>query len=160
MGWVLRHDTSLHWVRFHSLPASKRYADTDEEMEIILDRGNQLGNEVLGRMSDCWIVHARRDCETKAGAFSGDWEEEPGVDDAAIWRFFVKKRRWIAGKFDKELEELADDAPFYTTWFNPKSGKVFAPYDGGFDLFVSSAREVTRLKRRYRSWLSDLESGL
>ena len=36
------------WVRFHSLPESKRYPESDTEMEIVLERANILADRVLG----------------------------------------------------------------------------------------------------------------
>lgn len=37
------------WVRFHSLPRSKRYADTLSEYQILLDRHNTVLSELKAR---------------------------------------------------------------------------------------------------------------
>jgi hypothetical protein len=41
-----------------------------------------------------------------------------------------------------------------------KTGKIFAPYDGGFDLFPSPGEEVAQLKSRFSEWLSSHPEGL
>jgi hypothetical protein len=38
IGYLLRRDGATHWLRFHSLPASKRYAETPDEWQILLSR--------------------------------------------------------------------------------------------------------------------------
>ena len=42
VGWTMRRAHGHHWVRFHSLPLSKRYAETDEERQTLLVRSNEL----------------------------------------------------------------------------------------------------------------------
>ena len=37
-----RQDYSDRWFRIHSLPGSKRYADNEEEWNILLDRQNKI----------------------------------------------------------------------------------------------------------------------
>lgn len=44
LKWIYRE----RWFRIHSLPESKRYADTEEEYTIILNRQNQLMEELIG----------------------------------------------------------------------------------------------------------------
>lgn len=58
-GWMLRDAGSLPWVRFHSLPQSKRYPDNEAEAEIILSRAEALGDAILGRGAACWQVECR-----------------------------------------------------------------------------------------------------
>ena len=36
------------WFRIHNLPGSKRYADNDDEMQIILNRQNTLITDLIG----------------------------------------------------------------------------------------------------------------
>ena len=36
------------WFRIHSLPDSKRYAESADEYKIILERQNQLINDLIG----------------------------------------------------------------------------------------------------------------
>lgn len=68
--------------------------------------------------------------------------------------------RWQGGVFDKVLKDVADDATGPTLWCDREYGRVFAPYDGGFDLFPISMAEVAELKARHKDWLSKEPSGL
>ncbi len=43
IGWMLLGEGAANRLRFHSLPASKQYADTDEELFAELDRDNDSG---------------------------------------------------------------------------------------------------------------------
>jgi hypothetical protein len=43
-----KHDYPERWFRIHSLPESKRYAETNEEWEILLSRQNEIIADLLG----------------------------------------------------------------------------------------------------------------
>lgn len=161
IGFALRRNPMLPWVRFHALPESKRYADTEEEMLTILDRGNQLGSELLGPNSICWLIYIPYPYKDVAvpGELAYSWDEDEGDPFSRVWQFFVTKVKWSEGAYDDDLEDVAEDVK-YAVWFNPRTGAVFAPYDGGFDLFPQSADEVENLRCRHADWLSDHEEGL
>ncbi|MFM6830625.1 MAG: hypothetical protein ACKOVA_09895, partial [Novosphingobium sp.] len=160
LGWALRCYDALPWVRLHALPASKRYAETTEETFETLVRGNRLATEVLGEGSECWVICGRTDDVEGPGELAFEWVEDRLDPESATWRYYVRKEQWRAGGFDDDLRAVAEDAPYYLVWFNAKTGGVFAPYDGGFDLFPSSFEEVTAHKQRYAEWLSDRDDGL
>jgi hypothetical protein len=44
------------WVRFHTLPESKRYPDTGEELSEILDWHNRLLNEIAKTGNSFWLI--------------------------------------------------------------------------------------------------------
>lgn len=156
MGWKLR-DGAMPWVRFHGLPNSKRYAESASERATILSRANALGADLLGVGKRCWVVEARADDIVRQAEFIGSYEEEP---DGPIWKYYVREECWIAGKFDSEIAEIADDGPFYLVWISREHGGIFAPYDGGFDLFPASEERAIHLRTVYGEWLSEREDGL
>ncbi|WP_446689018.1 DUF3885 domain-containing protein [Rhizobium laguerreae] len=47
----------------------------------------------------------------------------------------VASVRWQEGSFDDLLTARADDETGPTLLMNSGNGAIFAPYDGGFDLF-------------------------
>jgi len=156
MGWKLR-ETSIPWVRFHALPGSKRYAESDSERATILSRANMLGTKLLGDGNPCWVVEARADDIDGQGDFIGSYREEP---DAPLWRYHVRAEEWLNGKFDSEIAAIADDGPAYMLWICRESSAIFAPYDGGFDLFPNSQERMLLLRAAHKDWLSDREDGL
>lgn len=156
MGWKLR-ETATPWARFHALPQSKRYAESDIDRAIVLSRANALGSALLNAGAPCWIVEARADDIEGDGEFFGSYREE---QDAPTWRYYVREGIWENGKFDTEIAQIADDGPAYIIWISLKTGSIFAPYDGGFDLFPSSENGVEQLRKEYADWLSDRDDGL
>lgn len=157
LGWHLRQDSQVPWVRFHSLPESKRYAEDEAERRIILSRANLLGDRLLGSQTACWLVEANPRETRKDGVLAWTYSED--VEDSFEWRFYVHPVTWEAGSFDPILAAIAD-WQILALWMSRKSGAVFAPYDGGFDLFPPTSDDVAALKSERAEWLSSEPSGL
>lgn len=179
VGYEMLCGRAQHWVRFHSLPKSKRYPDTEPEWRELLQRQNQLAVTVLGDDQDCWLVQSR-------------WNPGPGVTDVAFndgndpfraivdyglefaiatvreagtefetrWEAFAGPTSWKPGRFDRLLREIADERAAPTLWVSNETGAVFAPYDGGVDLFLPAKRDVGKLAGQHPEWLSTHPLGL
>ncbi len=159
VGWALRQSKSLPWLRLHALPESKRYSQNAAEQAIILDRAYELAGQVIGDGEHCWQV----------AATYGDWAPSSGnvmqldddVDEVARGLHFdAMARQWQRGGYDTILTEIADDVAGHILWFNSSNGAIFAPYDGGFDLFPSSQQDVENYRMLYSEWLSKRPDGL
>lgn len=159
MGWHLRRDRTRPWVRFHALPLSKRYAENSSDEAIILSRANWIGDRVLGLGASCWLVEARYEDSDAAGDLwlTAREDEDP---DAPAWRFYLRNQDWRSGDFDEKLLAIADDQPDRAIWMRRDTGAVFAPYDGGFDIFLTDRQEETALKKERPGWFSDHPEGL
>ena len=174
VGWGLRKAHAANWVRFHSLPGSKRYAEDDAERAIVLERANVLAEETLGVGNASWLAvpiieegdlfsAAQSDLLGRhglshAGVFEIDFGNE-AFPELTPWTYYAGLTTWRPQAFDGLLLSVADDQ-HRAVWLNPASGAVFAPYDGGFDLFPFSNSEVERLRVKYADWLSTHPSGL
>ena len=163
VGYLMREAGAPNWVRFHSLPGSKRYAETDAERAIILDRQNALAMEVLGA-GPCWLVRSEPFDLDLANAFAsgeGRFDEEPEVAQAeGPWQGEAVPTRWAPGAFDDLLLAIADDRAGRTLWISEADGAVFAPYDGGVDLFLPEPGRVLAVKAAHPDWLSPHPGGL
>lgn len=175
VGYMMSAKDAANWVRFHSLPGSKRYADSDDERRLILQRQNLLGAEVL-KSDPCWLVQTHwiipegvvdvadaNDPFAATRQFGLDPVFEfldDGGDEEFRWRVHAGTTRWTSGVFDELLMSIADDRAGPTLWMSEASGAIFAPYDGGVDLFLSGPDQVAVLKAKYRDWLSDHPEGL
>lgn len=159
LGWTLRGRAGTPWVRFHALPGSKRYADDQSERDIILLRAHALGNWLLGVDQCCWFVEAETGDPLTPGeiALTGVESDDP---DCPVWSFYARRERWRAGTYNAKLLSIADDEPRRAIWMRCDNGAVFAPYDGGFDLFPTSWEVVTHLRTEWPDWLSDHPAGL
>ena len=63
-------------------------------------------------------------------------------------------------QWDDLLRDVADDRISDIVLLNPISGEVYAPYDGGADLFVTDHARVANIKKRWTAWLSAHPAGL
>lgn len=166
-GYCLRTDHRERWLRLHSLPASKRYAEDDAERGEVRRRAWAAASEVLPTGSPVWLVmcmfgadsdHARRDevpslVFHRAGRYEHALLDEPLVAYAA-------ETTWPHDGFDQLLAAIAGDA-VGAVWFCQASGEVFAPYDGGVDLVVESPRRAEALRRVFApDWFSSRADGL
>jgi hypothetical protein len=110
------------WVRLHTLPESKRYAETPDEYEIILARHNTVlaelitGPEILLVTTD-YSSHQEpepvRSPQMSAAQPGGaHWvsictDDEPGFES---WlHLYVSRMQWSAACLDPVLRQVADD---------------------------------------------------
>ncbi|TWG22801.1 hypothetical protein FHX75_121337 [Micromonospora palomenae] len=158
------------WVRFHSLPGSKRYADTDEEYATILHRHDtvlaELGAtdlvvitvEVLGTPTpgrrqpvlaellpeaECWSVFSWPDLEPEL-CFGHAYASR--VDRRSVR---------LAGL----LRRVADDEVDHVIIAPPDLSWLYAPYDGGADVLLPTREGRDELRERHPDWLSAHPSG-
>lgn len=156
------------WVRFHSLPESKRYADTEAETQEILRRHfailRQLTDDSPAPLT---IIAADWNYADSFGGWTKtllpdawawtkcrDFDAEP--DDP--WEYV-----WVASRDLDELDPLlravADEracltiAPADLSW-------LYIPYDGGGDVYARTMDQRDELKERYSDWLSAHPEGL
>jgi hypothetical protein len=175
-GWRMRAAGVRHWVRFHSLPHSKRYAETEDEYSVLLARQNSLASAALGEKHPCWLVQAcwvtpedRFEISDESEMFRETrdfglvhafaFQEDEGEDEST-WNVMAAPVHWTQGGFDEVLLRIADDRAAPTLWVSAENGAVFAPYDGGVDLFLPSEAGVQELRSAHANWLSSHPEGL
>lgn len=162
------------WIRFHTLPASKRYPETKSEYEIILGRHNTVLTELVtdsallvltagysdrpepevpGRSAETVAVH--RDASYWASACIDD---EPGCE--SYLHLYVSEVRWSPGCVDPLLRKVADDVIANVLLADTGLRWLYHPYDGGMDVIMSSRAERDVLRDRHRDWLSAHPDGL
>jgi len=179
IGFMMPVGETEHWVRFHSLPGSRRTAENNSERRMLLGRQNRLADDVLGDGNACWLVQScwehpdgEQDISNPSDPFwacreydlsfafhffdSDDDEAEEGVG----WNVHAGLTQWRSGGFDTLLLAIADWQIAPTLWMSTSTGAVFAPYDGGVDLFLPDLTIVERLRRTHSDWLSPHPLGL
>jgi hypothetical protein len=164
IGNLLHHDRAEHWIRFHSLPLSKRFADTQSEQQILLARQNVLAAEVLGE-APCWLVQSQWVTPPTTIDVADSLDKfrvsrEYGLHHAfqfmaeeTLWNVHAGLTHWADRQFDTLLLEIADEQVAPTLWMSSANGAIFAPYDGGVDLFLSDQSMVGSLKEAHPDWL-------
>ena len=176
VGYRMRFAGARHWIRFHSLPLSKRYAETDDEWCILLQRQNTLASEVLGAGGSCWLVQTCwrtsegmidiadvhdpfRATREQGLAFAFSFRDEDD-EDSTPWDVNAAMVAWNEDRFDGLLRDIADERAAPTLWMSAATGSVFAPYDGGVDLFLTDRSMADKLSARHADWLSTHPEGL
>lgn len=176
IGYLLRRDGAKHWLRFHSLPESRRYAETQDEWRLLLWRQNELAKKVLGD-EPCWLVQTH--WVTPAGEvdiadaddpfratrelgllFAFQFKDSQEGEEDKLWNVHALLSEWSAVRFDAVLRDIAEYRAAPTLWMSSTSGAIFAPYDGGVDLFLPSQSTVASLVSAYPDWLSSHPAGL
>jgi hypothetical protein len=86
-----------------------------------------------------------------------------GDEDAGVFVepvcLFGGSTVWRAGAFDAFIEAVADNR-VSGLFAALETGSVYAPYDGGADLFFTTGRERDLARERYDGWLSSRPDGL
>lgn len=176
VGHRLRENFPEQWVRFHALPNSKRYAESEIERKIILERGNTLANEIFTGSRTCWLFVSRLSDEDDIPHFRNaqrtvieeyklqktfTWVDpfEESEDRLENWAY-AKSMQWKMGRFDGLLTKRADDKIYNVLWVSPTSAEIFIPYDGGFDLILENKDRVNHLANKYSEWMSDSKGWL
>jgi hypothetical protein len=169
VGHVLRQELSERWLRVHSLPQSKRYPDSAEELSEVLARHNAVASEILGSESACLLFAVHYEAVAAEAVdfpnglvlhhlpeLSGPPPHDPEIT-AAIYGAEIT---WRSGSFDSLIGGIAEDRLQSVVFMSLQTGRVYSPYDGGMDLIVLNSSEVTAYKARWSSWLSARSDGL
>lgn len=164
LGWVLRERFAPRWVRFHTLPDAKRYADTELERAEVVHRQVCVAAAVLGDNRPAWLIVPSYEA---GGQQSMRLDEAPGlaltrvgdlvVDDDAhtFWAVLVP---WEPQVFEPALRAIADDR-LRALWAS-EDGEIFAPYDGGVDVIARSPGRRAELALQFSPWCSRHPLGL
>ena len=174
IGYELKGVYSDRWLRIHSLPESKRYAETEDEYQIILNRQNKLISELIEENSKIIIVTGQYKKELTietSNEFSdfGKFEicrtielhkmypEQYDID--FFYDVYFRPDIWKWNSKNKILKSIANDE-FRAMFISPKGNCVLVPYYGGMDIIVSSENKRDELRVKYCDWISERKDGM
>lgn len=175
VGHVLRRRFPRRWLRVHSLPESKRYAETDDERREILRRQNAVCSDLIGDGEACAIVlgyygaeeqipeaarAALRDLQPVFLTHVAAADVSGEADLEGAYAVQLAELAWRPGALDPVLLAVADDALETPLLVSFERERIVAPYDGGVDLIVESEAARDQLRARYAGWLSKHPAGL
>lgn len=169
LGYLLRVEYVDQWVRFHSLPESKRYAENATEYDEILRRHRTVLRELRGSVGTAGLFVIAADWRWRdlAAGWSKNrlpgawpWRSSEADEDPDVGRNYF----WAAsGLSDAEVDSLllaaADDQGRFVIGA-PGLEWLYCPYDGGADVLLPGAVERDALKARHSDWLSSHPDGL
>ncbi|GIJ34974.1 hypothetical protein SAMN05216284_114113 [Micromonospora sediminimaris] len=161
------------WVRLHSRPDSKRYADSESEYATILHRHNTILDELRGDTAELLVitlevaftpVPRRRTPIVHDLLPDGEcWSvlSWPDLDpELAFAHTYVNHIAWKPDRLDRLLREVADDRITNVIIAPPDLAWLYAPYDGGADVLLANTAQRDALRDRHRQWLSSHPAGL
>ena len=164
------------WVRFHSLPGSKRYPEGEAEYAMVLARHNRILGELTAPGREVVLLSTgysdspapvRLQPELQAlDPHALPWWSVPmhksdeGYTDPTYWHVFASVWEWQPGLLDPVVRLVADDALANIMVVAPDCRWLLHPYDGGMDVVTESSAVRDCLKSSYAGWLSAREDGL
>ncbi|MCF0084973.1 hypothetical protein B0E37_00008 [Streptomyces sp. MH192] len=167
VGYKLRDPYAHLWVRFHSLPESKRYAEDESEYAIVLERYNTVLDELFAG-GDVYVITPTWATEPEVPSFRPDdgyWqtllvEDDPDPRFRTHCHLTVARRPWRHGCLDELLRDIADYKVGGVLITDTRLRHIYDPYDGGADVFLPTPGERDRMRDRHADWLSSHPSGL
>lgn len=172
---TLRSGYHDRWVRFHSLPESKRHPESEEEYGIVLHRYNTVLDELFAG-TDVFVVTmdwsytpdgpaGRPSPRETLHPGSVRWWTEPDLedDDPDLHTYtclYADRRPWTPGCVDELLRAVADEAIVEVFFCDTELRRIHAPYDGGADVVLATTAERDRLRERHADWLSGHRCGM
>jgi len=163
IAFLLRTFHPERWIRFHSLPESKRYAETEAERAEILRRHHAV-LDALGPDSEYFVISTRFDSETPSDVTPPNglhWQTiEPNDYFDEPTHLYVDSIDSRSAEFDELLRAAADwqianiiIGPHDLRW-------LYHPYDGGADVIAPTTSRRDQLRANFKTWLSPHPEGL
>jgi hypothetical protein len=158
------------WVRFHSLPESKRYPEDESEYETVLQRHNCILGELVGtELSVVLLTTGYSESAQPVRTYTEldaldpnaqSWRSVPYSSEPTWWHIFASTWEWQPNLFDPLIRLVADDRIANVMIVHPNCRWLLHPYDGGMDVIAESSAVRGRLRASHRGWLSARADGL
>ena len=171
VGWSLREHGPPHWLRIHSLPEGRRGPDSDDDWTELWRRHREVSLTTLGDRHECWLVVGTDHDQPVPALVEGltfarvpsdalhprrpvDADDDPGLS------FAVARCEWDVDRLVPLIAACARGELSALLATNVEPGQIYAPYEGGADLFFANFCEHDDARRRFRPWLSARPDGL
>ena len=167
-GYAIGAARTGRWLRIHSLPGSRRYPATEADRQEVLSRHNAAAALILGHDPAVLVgyddegrlelpaAHPLRPWLPDASPVARIALDDDGEASVSV---FAGPVRWSGGMLDQPFLMVAEDA-MRLMLVNWRTGAVYAPYDGGADLYFATPEDRDRARERFAAWLSPDPSGL
>jgi hypothetical protein len=159
-------------VRFHGLPGSKRYAETEAEYRTILHRHNTVLTEMFGgqEVYVTTVTYVMDEGFTDLTPFdahalnpgSRPWtrvREDDELEPGCTMHVHVGRQQWNPGIVDPLLRAVADDLCDGVIIMDTGLRRAYHPYDGGADVIMANTDERDQLKAAHTDWIPSDRHG-
>jgi hypothetical protein len=176
---VFKRDYPERWLRIHSLPQSKRYAEDEIEWAILLQRQNRIISDIFGEnlqvllvtgtysdkmgWESPWIEQGRNVLKpyvfTKLEAIDLYSRSSEFFEEDMLYTPEFAEIAWKVNRYDNLLKSIANDE-LRVFFVSPEKNVIIAPYDGGVDIILKDLETKEYYKSKYSQWLSARSDGL
>ncbi|WP_211244210.1 DUF3885 domain-containing protein [Actinospica robiniae] len=165
LGSELGRNRHENWVRFHSLPESKRYAESEEEHAEILNRHYTVLRE-LASQNEFWVISARwtdgpdlgpdNPLRHRLHPSGRHWRTVrcESDEEATFWQLHASLEPAEPQRFEGLLRAVADYELVEVILADRELGWLYHPYDGGADVYARDVAQRDRLRDEHAAWLS------
>jgi len=143
------------WVRFHSLPGSKRYPEDEAEYATVLERHHYILSD-LAHNGETVALLTTGYSETEEPVRSETelleldphavpwrtfaiYQKDANFCEPNFWHVFVSKWHWSLGTFHPLVRLIADTVLANIMIVALDCRWLLHPYDGGMDVIVESS---------------------
>ena len=173
VGHVLRRHMHDKWTRFHSLPESKRYAESDAEHQEVLKRHLAVASELFEvgapiYIYKCRLVERRLKGKLKHMLVGNQLRERMvrlpsglsmNEEDDGYYCVRALATSWTPTFFSALTKKVAEWEETGVTFVSPTTKNIYCPYDGGMDVFPHTDSPST-LEAKFSSWMSSREDKM
>jgi hypothetical protein len=174
VGYRLRSTLPNRWVRFHSLPGSRRYANCEEDYRELLHRFNAVLEYLRASAREVFLVTVgystcggtaeRHPQIAELDPSAKHWRTmgapELDVPPSTQWRFYCSRWPVQQSPFDALVRLVADDVADNVLFVASDYSWLLHPYDGGMDVVVESQEARDELRTMFAAWRSARSDGL
>jgi len=162
---TLKHSLKDRWVRFHALPESKRYPESEQEYQEILLRHNTVLTELNESLNELYIVlpmytessAPEEPCEEIKSLFSNStyWRSIDKLEECDVcWHLYAAKVNYTGSELDTVFRKVANEELGNVLIISVEDKFVFHPYDGGADVILPTPASRDAIKNVHANWLS------
>ena len=160
-----------NWVRFHSLPGSRRYPDDEEQYAELLRRHFTVletlsGGHPVWRLTCRWSELPNPGSEehgcSLVDAQARYWRtvRDDADPDSVYWHIYAAIDQPVPARLTELLREVADGRRAGVIIADRRLEWLYHPYDGGADVYARNEAERDALRVAHSDWLSRHPLGL
>jgi hypothetical protein len=172
LGYLLKNHYRERWIRIHSLPSGKRFAQTIQERMELIRRQGCAASQIFQPSESCMLVLASSTGKTLNKSLRSlkfelapHWshyyqDKDDFKEEVENVDFYISHNKWEIDKFKDLIFSIGDDEMDPLIFVNPKNGEIYGPYSGGADLIFSTPKERDKVKLLLEDIVSTHPCGL
>jgi len=169
IAYLLKQAYPDRWVRFHNLPNSKRYPETETEYKTIIDRNETVLFSLIDKQAELIAFAPKYDDENTDQPSFSEFNRliaEPAhfgsvtseLDSEISLNIYFAK--FLTKHLPTLIRLVADEVLSNIILADFSAGILYHPYDGGMDFILENKAKRDSLKARFSEWYPGSTSGL